>query len=88
LQNRLQQWRVPRVVICGAQSEFCADTTTRRAMALGYPVQLVSDGHSTLDNGVLTTVQIAQHHNVTLSNIESFGPRTSLVTATDLRFDA
>jgi hypothetical protein len=31
------------------------------------PVTLVSDGHSTLDNGVLTAPQIIAHHNRTLS---------------------
>lgn len=86
LQAQLQQRGIQALVICGLQSEFCVDTTTRRAMAQGYPVQLVSDGHSTLHNGVLTAAQISQHHNITLSNIESFGPRTTLVAAKDLRF--
>jgi nicotinamidase-related amidase len=88
LQTLLQTWGVQGLVICGMQSEFCVDTTTRRAMALGYPVQLVSDGHTTLHNGVLTAAQISQHHNVTLAQIESFGPRTRLVTASELRFGA
>jgi nicotinamidase-related amidase len=87
LQALLQQWGVQALVICGLQSEFCVDTTTRRAMGLGYPVQLVSDGHSTLDNGVLSAMQISQHHNITLSNIESFGPRTTLAAAKDLRLE-
>ena len=42
-------------------------------MALGYPVVLVSDGHSTVDNGVLSAAQISAHHNKTLASIESFG---------------
>jgi len=74
-------------VICGLQSEFCVDSTTRRALALGYPVTLVSDGHSTLDNGVLTAAQISAHHNQTLATLDSYGPRVTTVLAEDVRFD-
>ena len=77
---------IEQLVICGLQSEFCVDTTTRRALALGYPVVLVSDGHSTMDNTVLSARQISDHHTVTLANIESFGPRVLPVTADAIRF--
>lgn len=75
------------LVICGAQSEMCVDSTTRRALALGYPVTLVSDGHSTLDNGVLQAPQIVAHHNAALSSIGSYGPRVRLVPAAEVRFE-
>ena len=88
LHETLQSRGITDVVICGLQSEFCVDTTTRRAMALGYPVILVSDGHSTVDNGVLSAAQISAHHNQTLSNLESFGPRTIVMAAADVRFQA
>lgn len=77
----LQELGVTNLLICGMQSEFCVDTTTRRALALGYPVTLVADGHSTMDNSVLSAAQIASHHNVTLANITSFGPRVRAVAA-------
>jgi nicotinamidase-related amidase len=82
----LKQHGASELVICGMQSDFCVDTTTRRALALGYPVLLVSDGHTTLDNKHLTAAQITQHHNETLSNIESFGVRARLESARDVLF--
>ena len=86
LERLLKVHHIDRLVVCGMQSDFCVDTTTRRALALGYPVDLVSDGHSTLDNSHLSAAQIIAHHNETLSSISSFGPRAQLVAAADVRF--
>jgi len=88
LHTLLQRHGVSSLIICGLQSEFCVDTTTRRALALGYPVVLVADGHSTVDNTVLTATQISAHHNATLSNITSFGPRAIAVVAEEVRPEA
>lgn len=82
----LQARGITQLAICGLQSEFCVDTTTRRALALGYPVLLIADGHSTIDNGVLSAAQISAHHNVTLSNITSFGPRARAIPASKIEF--
>jgi nicotinamidase-related amidase len=81
----LQGRGIEHLIICGLQSEFCVDTTTRRALGLGYPVSLISDGHSTQDNAVLSAAQITAHHTATLANITSFGPRVTPVTAAELR---
>jgi nicotinamidase-related amidase len=80
----LQERGITHLIICGLQSEFCVDTTTRRALALGYPVTLVADGHTTLDNRTLNAAQISAHHNETLSNITSFGPRVTAVPASEV----
>ncbi len=88
LQSVLQKHGVTTLVICGMQSEFCVDTTTRRALALGYPVTLVSDAHATMDNAVLSAAQISAHHNETLTHIASFGVRVTAVAAAQVRFEA
>lgn len=84
----LQSLGVDRLVVCGLQSEFCVDSTVRGALAHGYPVTLVSDAHSTVDNGVLSAAQISAHHNATLANVGSFGPRVATVAAGSLRIGA
>lgn len=86
LQAVLQAHGVDRLVVCGLQSEFCVDSTVRGALAHGYPVTLVADGHSTVDNGVLTAAQISAHHNATLANVGSFGPRVTPVPAAAVHF--
>lgn len=88
LQSLLQARNVETLVVCGLQSDFCVDCTVRRALALGYPVVLVSDAHSTVDNGVLSAAEISAHHNTTLANIGSFGPRVTLTKAAEVRFEA
>ena len=84
----LKQKAVTEIVICGMQTDFCVDTTTRRALGLGYPVVLVSDGHTTLDNKHLSAAQIIGHHYETLSNISSFGPVVRLECAQNVKFVA
>lgn len=85
LQDILQQRGCDKLVVCGMQSDFCVDTTTRSALARGYPVTLVADGHTTLDNGVLKAEQITAHHNETLGNMTSFGVRVTVAPAKDVR---
>lgn len=85
LSSLLETHGVKRLVICGMHTEFCVDTTTRRALALGYPVILVADAHTTAGNGTLTAQQVIGHHNDTLTNITSFGPRVTAIASSELR---
>ena len=84
LQALLQTHGIERLVICGMQTEFCVESTTRRALELGYPVTLVSDAHSTRHNGVLTPEQIIAHHNATLGNMDCNGVRVRLVPTAEV----
>ena len=74
LQDLLTQHGIEQLVVCGYACEFCVDTTVRRAAALGYPVILAADAHTTHDKAHATGAQIRAHHNATLAGIASFGP--------------
>ncbi|MGI5187516.1 isochorismatase family protein [Promicromonospora sp. CA-289599] len=69
----LESLDATRLVVVGAQSDFCVRTTTQRAAALGYDVTLVSDGHTTRDtdwDGVkITGEQIVAHTNMYFSGL-------------------
>ncbi|MCY1229823.1 Peroxyureidoacrylate/ureidoacrylate amidohydrolase RutB [compost metagenome] len=75
-----------RLVICGYASEFCVDTTVRRAAALGHPVVLAADAHTTQDKPHAGGAQIRAHHNATLSSISSFGVKIAAIPAADIAF--
>jgi nicotinamidase-related amidase len=67
LQQRLTDMQIGALVLTGMMSEYCVDTTCRRAYSLGYQVTLVSDGHSTLSRDNLSAAQIIAHHNTVLN---------------------
>jgi nicotinamidase-related amidase len=82
----LAGWGTEQLVVCGYASEFCVDTTTRRAAALGFPVVLVADAHTTHDKAHASGVDIRRHENATLPDITSFGPRIEARIAADVTF--
>jgi nicotinamidase-related amidase len=86
LANQLETLKVDSLIICGYASEFCVDTTVRRSAAHGYSVQLVADCHTTHEKEHASAAQIRAHHNATLSNIRSFGPRIRAIVADDILF--
>ena len=63
----LERLDVGRLVIAGAQSDYCVRTTAQSAAVRGYDVTLVSDAHTTTDtewDGVAVTgEQIVAHTN-------------------------
>ncbi|MEJ8553783.1 cysteine hydrolase family protein [Tepidibacter sp. Z1-5] len=63
LNDVLKKQEISKLVIAGMQTEFCIDTTCRRAFSMGYENILVKDAHSTFDSKVLSSSQIIEHHN-------------------------
>ncbi len=68
LQSRLDGLGVKSLVMAGMCSEYCVDTTCRRAYSLGYDVVLASDAHTTLSKDHMSAEMIVRHHNAILGS--------------------
>ena len=86
LEDRLRERSATHLVIGGCQTQFCVDTTVRRAVSLGYDVSLVGDGHTTADRGGLTFEQIVAHHNATLDGFDAGKHIVQVKRAADITF--
>ncbi|HLY32519.1 MAG TPA: isochorismatase family protein [Ktedonobacterales bacterium] len=85
LQQELDARGVRRLIVTGAMTEFCVDTTCRRAASLGYDVTLVADAHSTGDSAGLTAAQKIAYHNETLAQLATDHP-ISVLPADEITF--
>ena len=82
LQQELEKRGIAHLIVAGAMTEYCVDTTCRRATSLGYDVTLAGDAHLTRDNEVLTAANIIAHHNLVLNDF-SAGKHVVRVKPTD-----
>lgn len=82
LQHGLEVQGIRHLIVAGIQTEYCIDTTCRRAYSLGYEVTLLQDAHSTWDTEHLKASQIIAHHNQVLGSWF-----VTLETANEIQFD-
>ncbi len=68
LGEELESRGIGRLVLAGMQTEYCVDTTCRRAFGLGYDVTLAADAHGTFDGEDLTAAEAVAHHNEVMGN--------------------
>ena len=71
LQEELAARHAKQLVIAGCMSQYCIDTSVRRAVSLGFDVLLASDGHTTADTPTLRFEQIIAHHNAVLDGFDA-----------------
>ncbi|APO66030.1 isochorismatase-like protein [Rhizobium gallicum] len=86
LQARLKENGITRLVVGGCMTQFCVDTTARRAVSLGYDVTLMSDAHMTADMGELRFEQIIAHHNAVLDEFDAGSHEIRLAQAAAINF--
>jgi len=82
LQEELDAKGVAHLIVAGLRTEMCVDTTSRRAVSLGYDVTLVADAHTTTDSATLTAAQMIAYHNEIL---DDFGNDAHVVIVKDAR---
>ena len=66
LQAILEGKKVGTLILVGLQTEYCVDSTTRRAFSLGYEVILVEDCHTTWDGEPFSAKEKIDYHNQVL----------------------
>lgn len=71
LKQELDQRHIRHLVVAGGQTQYCVDTTVRRATTCGYEVTLVGDAHTTYDCDTLTAAQIIAFYNETLDGFQT-----------------
>ena len=84
LKDRLDELGATRLIVGGCMTQFCVDTTIRRAVSLGFEVVLISDGHCTGDAGDLHQGQIIAHHNQTLDGFSAGQNKVQVLPVTQL----
>ncbi len=84
LQRELEARGVKHLIVTGCMTEYCVDTTSRRAVSMGYAVTLVSDAHTTIDNKLLTAAQIIAHHNALLDGFDAGSHAIKVKTADEV----
>jgi nicotinamidase-related amidase len=69
-------------VLGGVATDYCVDATARSALSHGFDVDLLDDGHTTLDDETgLAASQIIAHHNAVLAASTHPGGRLRLIAS-------
>ena len=86
LQEELSKRGIQHLVVAGGQTEFCVDTTVRRATTCGYEVTLVGDAHTTLDNEQLSASQTIDYYNYLLDGFTTDGCAIQVKPTSEITF--
>jgi nicotinamidase-related amidase len=86
LHASLQAHGITDVVVCGCWTNYCVDTTCRRAISLGYNVQLASDAHACGNSPTLSAEQIIAHHNHILDGFAAGSAQLVVRPAAEIQF--
>ena len=86
LESILHERGVQCLVVAGCMTEYCVDTTVRRAVSLGFDVILAGDAHGTFNSSSLRAEQIIDHHNNLLEGFAAGGATVGVKPSATVSF--
>lgn len=86
LGGELSRRDIDRVVVAGLETEYCGDTTCRRALSEWFEVVIAADAHTTHDTPDLSAAQLIGHHNRVLDKLTADSRRITVMATADVNF--
>lgn len=86
LESTLRERGIGHLIIAGCMTEYCVDTTVRRAISLGFNVTLAGDAHGTWNSPALKAEQIIEHHNGLLDQFSAGHAAVSVMESSAVAF--
>jgi len=86
LESTLRERGIQRLIVAGCMTEYCVDTTVRRAVSLGFDVTLAADAHGTWNSPTLNAEQIVEHHNGLLNQFSAGRAAVAVTSASAVIF--
>ena len=71
LEQELSKKKIKHLIVAGGQTEYCVDTTVRRATTLGYDITLAGDAHITFDYEMWSALQVIALYNEILDGFRT-----------------
>ena len=71
LRQELDRRHIRNLIVAGGETQYCIDTTVRRATTYSYEVTLVGDAHTTCGCDTLTSAQIIAFYNEILDGFQT-----------------
>jgi nicotinamidase-related amidase len=86
LAGLLAKFGVCRLIIAGAHSDYCVQTSALSAVVRDYDVTLVSDGHTAQDDGELAGAQVRDLVNARFASLRAPGRAIAVTPAAEITF--
>ena len=84
--NHLQALGTRRLVITGAQTDYCVNATSNAAVELGFDVTLVSDAHTTENTPTKTAAELIAEKNEQFSSLKSADQEIAVLPTESVTF--